>query len=83
MAYYTYSKGYRSRTTTGETVTLPDEVHENQATYAVTGPEDYSHEEIQVLDRQGDRRRALLRGDLYGLGTPGTGDPIVELIEAG
>lgn len=26
------------------------------------------------------RKRAKLRGDLYGLNTPGTGDPIVSIV---
>jgi len=77
----TYSKSYQAHTTDGAIVSLPDEVFENQKTYAVMDPEDYSIEEIEVRDRQGNRLRALLRGDLYGLGTPGTGDPIVELID--
>jgi hypothetical protein len=82
MVMATYTKGYQAHTTDGAIATLPDEVYENQKTYAVMDPKDYySAEEIEVRDRQGNTRRALLRGDLYGLGTPGTGDPIVELID--
>ncbi len=79
--YATYHKGYKAHTTDGSIVSLPDAVHENQKTYAAWGPDDYTAEEIEVLNRDGKKLRAVLRGDLYGLGTPGTDDPIVKLVE--
>lgn len=67
----TYELGYLAHTTTGKLVTLPDHVAENQI--------GYDGQEI-VVNQSGKKRKAILRGDLYGLDTPGTGDPIVELI---
>ena len=67
----TYSKGYMAHTTNGHMVTLPDDVASDQA--ACDGLM------IWVLTSSGDERLAVLRGDLYGLGSSGTGDPIVEL----
>jgi len=81
MAIYSYRKDYQAHTTAGAIVTVPDDVYESQRTYAVSDPEDYSAEEIEVRDAEGNRHRALLRGDLYGLFTAGTGDPIVELLD--
>lgn len=71
----TYTKGYEAHVTdrgdrTKGTAVLPDEVYEDQRAY--------DGEVIRVCHR-GKFKFAVLRGDLYGLGTPGQGDPIVEL----
>ena len=71
----TYDKKYAARIAGDDhhLVTLPDAVADDQL----------GHDgiEITVIDHMGNEVRAILRGDLYGLGTPGTGDPVVELIE--
>lgn len=71
----TYSKDYQAGILGDDFhhVTLPDEVAEDQKYY--------DGMEITVIDHMGDEVPAILRGDLYGLHTPGTGDPVVELIE--
>jgi hypothetical protein len=73
MATYTYSGNHAAHSTDGGLVTIPDQVFAAQ--------KDHDGERIPVLDRMGEARTAILRGDLYGLHTPGTGDPVVELIE--
>ena len=57
----------------GMTVTLPDDVAADQAAH--------DGQEIEVVGRNGESLRAILRGDLYNLGQSGTGDPVVELID--
>lgn len=70
---FTFDGGFQAHTTTGDLATIPDQVHGDQAAF--------DRLPIEVRDRRGETVPAILRGDLYGLGTPGTGDPIVELIE--
>jgi hypothetical protein len=67
----TYTRGYRAHTTAGAVVRLPDQIAVDQASY--------DGQSIPVRTMDGVDATAILRGDLYGLGTPGTGDPIVEL----
>jgi hypothetical protein len=70
----TYSGGFQASVSNnpGETVIVPDEVYHNQQYYSDNG--------IKFDVRAGnDTATAILRGDLYGLNTPGTGDMIVEI----
>lgn len=68
----TFSKFYAAHSTLGGTVTIPDEVYEDQ--------KGFDGQTIEVVDFWGHREKAILRGDLYDLHAPGTGDPIIELI---
>jgi len=68
---YTFDLKYAAHTVKGGIVTIPDQVARAQR--------DYDGESFPVLRRDGSKARATLRGDLYGLGTSGTGDPVVAL----
>ncbi len=71
----TFSRGFQAHVLNDtHTVVLSDEVAGDQVAY--------NGQTITVLDHMGDEVQAILRGALYGLGTAGTGDPIVELINA-
>lgn len=67
---HTYAAAFSARTVTGITVIIPDQVADNQR--------EYDGKTFPVL-RSGKKVRATLRGDLYGLWTPGTGDCVVSL----
>lgn len=54
-------------------VFVPDQVYESQS--------EYDGKEFPIIFRNGTTGRAILRGELYGLNTPGTGDITVEVIE--
>lgn len=68
MKKYTYSHGNLAHY--GQTrVTVPDQVAEDQRGYdGMTFP---------AIKPNGLKIRVRLRGDLYGLHTPGTGDMVV------
>lgn len=70
---YTFARKYAAHTS-NETpyVYIPDQVADDQRSY--------DGKEFPVMRQNGTTTRARLRGDMYGLGTPGTGDPVVELI---
>ena len=69
---YTFSRRFTAHTVGHtETVTTPDEIAEDQ--------KHYDGKSFPVLRRDGSKARATLRGDEYGLWTPGTGDPIVAI----
>jgi hypothetical protein len=74
MTRYTYEHQYAARISgghyDGEGVTIPDQVYRDQRAY--------DGETITVI-LDGVYCEAILRGDLYGLDTPGTGDPVVVL----
>ena len=73
-AIYTYTRGYQAHTTTGGVVVVPDQVNDDQKAHdGLT---------IEVRNRWGHVERAILRGDLYDLHGPGTGDMVVEILEA-
>lgn len=54
-----------------ETVYIPDQVAEAQR--------EYDGKTFPVLRQDGRKARAELRGDEYGLWTPGTGTPVVAI----
>lgn len=75
---YTFAYGYQAHTVTGqcvpgaEAVIIPDQVADDQCRY--------DGETFPVIYARSRRRaRATLRGDLYGLHTPGTGNPVVAI----
>lgn len=57
----------------GPYVFVPDQVFEDQHAY--------DNLDFPIMYQDGTMGRAILRGELYGLNTTGTGDMIVELIE--
>ena len=70
MTKYDYSRAYEARTLSGDTVVLPD----------CAGLDQRGWDGVNILVlRDGKQVRARLRGDLYGLWTSGTGDPVVAL----
>lgn len=72
---YTYTLRYLAHTPCSGPVVIPDQVARNQTAYdGRTFP-------VRRRGALGVVRhaRARLRGDLYGLGTPGCGDPVVTL----
>lgn len=71
MATYTYQLRYLAHTVRGGRVTIPDQFARNQR--------DYDGKTFPVRRLDGSAVRATLRGDLYGLHTPGIGDPIVSV----
>lgn len=72
MTRYTFTRQVAAHTATGNTyVFIPDQVAENQR--------GFDGKSFPVLRRDGSKARATLRGDLYGLGTSGTGDPVVAI----
>ena len=72
----TYNDRNYAMTTDGERVIVPDQVANNQ--------HDYDGKVFRVMYHlSGEtflKLKSRLRGDLYGLDTPGVGDMIVELI---
>lgn len=70
--YTLTAKGCHARTPAGLEVIVPDEVAEDQ--------QQFDGRVFPVLGLDGKRRQAQLRGDLYGLHTPGTGDMVVSII---
>lgn len=70
---YTLSMtGAQARTPAGLVVIVPDEVAENQ--------KDFDLCIFPVLGLDGKKRMGQLRGDLYGLRTPGTGDMVISIV---
>lgn len=57
----------------GPYVFVPDQVFEDQHAY--------DNRDFPIMYQDGTMGRAILRGELYGLWTTGTGDMVVELIE--
>ena len=72
MTRYTFTLGAQAHTISRTAfVTVPDQVAKDQLAFdGLTFP---------VLRMDGTKTRATLRGDEYGLGTPGTGDMVVSL----
>ncbi|MEY4427215.1 MAG: hypothetical protein RL535_1513 [Pseudomonadota bacterium] len=72
MTKYTFTRKYAARTVGGmEYVYIPDQIVDSQR--------DFDGCSFTVLRRDGTKARATLRGDLYGLWTTGTGDPVVSI----
>ncbi|HMN55602.1 MAG TPA: hypothetical protein PKE15_00010 [Ottowia sp.] len=72
MIRYTFEIGALAHTISRNAfVTIPDQVAESQ--------KEYDGKSFPVLRRDGSKARATLRGDEYGLWTPGTGDPVVSI----
>ena len=71
MSKYSFNNRYVARTLSGVIVIIPDQVADDQRGHdSLTFP---------ALRLNGQRVRVKLRGDLYGLWTPGTGDPVVTI----
>ena len=69
---YTFSQRIQAHTVRRDSfVVIPDQVAAAQ--------KEYDGKSFPVLRRDGSKARATLRGDEYGLWTPGTGDPVVAL----
>jgi hypothetical protein len=77
MSKYTLTRdGAQAHTVTGGRVVVPDEVALDQEAFdGATFPVLRLH--INGVPR---KCRARLRGDLYGLHTPGTGDMVVSIV---
>ena len=79
MTTHTFDRGYVATTVSGfrtrvkgvGIVTIPDDVYEHQRAY--------DGKTFPVIRHDGTKSRARLRGELYGLWTSGTGDPIVSM----
>ena len=71
MPRYTFDLKYAAHTVKGPSVTIPDQVARDQR--------EFDGKSFPVLRRDGSKARATLRGELYGLWTSGTGDPVVAL----
>lgn len=65
---YTYATRYAAHYGS-RIVTIPDQVAADQR--------HYDGQTFPALTASGTRVRVRLRGELYGLGTSGTGDPVV------
>lgn len=71
---YTFDRQYCARTVSGRVVHIPDQVAADQHAY------DRKSFPVRQVTKVGvPMGRAVLRGDLYGLGTHGTGDPVVSI----
>ena len=70
-AGYTFVRRSLARTVSGDFVTVPDQVEEDQR--------EFDGRTFPVERSDGRMARATLRGDLYGLDTPGTGDMVVSM----
>lgn len=68
---YTFTRRFAARTVSGVTVYLPDQVAAEQRKY--------DQRSFPALTPAGKRIRVILRGDLYGLWTAGTGDAVVAV----
>lgn len=75
---YSFDRRYAARHTNGAIVTIPDQVASDQRAF------DGRSFPVLVRDWAGreSKRRAVLRGDLYGLWTAGAGDCVVSSIAA-
>ena len=71
---HTYNLGFTARTQANRRVILPDAVATDQRSW------DGRTFMARRLDGRGRWVRVRLRGDLYGLHTPGTGDPVVTAV---
>jgi hypothetical protein len=75
MTRYTFDLRHAARTVRGKAhdyfVYIPDQVARAQR--------DFDGASFPVLRRDGSKTHAVLRGDLYGLDTSGTGDPVVSI----
>ena len=72
MNKYTFSRRYAASSVSGMVVTIPDQVADNQR--------HYDGRSFPVIKPNGSKGRAVLRGDLYGLHTSGTGDALVKIV---
>ncbi|NBW19647.1 MAG: hypothetical protein EBR82_67905 [Caulobacteraceae bacterium] len=70
---YTFNRRSVARTPSGVIVVIPDQVEADQHAF------DSLSLAFPALRLNGQRVRVKLRGDLYGLWTPGTGDPVVTI----
>lgn len=69
---YTFNRRFAAHTMHRDGyVYIPDQVAEAQP--------DFDGRSFPVLRRDGTKARATLRGEEYGLWTPGTGDPVVSI----
>lgn len=74
MTKYTFEGSINARTVTGDFVEIPAEVDADQRGWNDAGAS------FPVIRRDGSKARAVIRGELYGLDTPGTGDTVVAII---
>jgi len=73
FTFYSQSGWFFARTFSGVLVKIPSQVFADQ--------KGYDGQTFPVLRASNDKpARAMLRGDLYGLHTAGTGDPIVAIV---
>lgn len=73
MSKYTFDLRYQAHTMSRDDfVVIPDQVARAQ--------EEFDGKTFPVLRRNGAKARAMLMGDEYGLGTSGTGDPVVKMV---
>jgi hypothetical protein len=71
---YTFDLKYAAHTVKGKAhdyVYIPDQVTRDQ--------HNFDGDSFPVRRRDGSKARATLLGDLYGLGTTGTADPVVSI----
>lgn len=69
---YTFEKKMQALTMSGAVVAIPDQVAEAQR--------EYDGKTFPIIKRGGEKGRARLMGDEYGLGTPGTGEIVVKIV---
>ena len=74
MKKYTFNKRCEARSVNGFALLIPDQVFQNQHHYWEC------QRTFPVIGKySGSKMRGKLRGDLYGLDSPGTGDVIVAI----